>query len=394
MVLACLGPPTIIMTFLAFGFAPLSLQVRMALWVLVVVVFLLVAVSRGIPEAFALINLGTPNSLSVLWGVYGAVGLLLGGMLTAALQRLLGQPIGDRERLEEAAALPWCSRLILVLTAAVVEEIFFRGVVIGIGREQIGSLAALLLSIIAFVLAHIRWRVSHLPTVAMAGTALGALFLLSADLWACVLAHLIANAPILLRSEDRQATAERGQFDSSPRAPFVLAVTKPNGNCVDTLLASIADIPGVWVWIVEEGPSNERVRSRVARLGISERVQWLGWDSVDTGVLARCQAIVLLSRSKLANAVAHEALLAGKPILVVEGALADVTPDVDALSVPRHNAAALSHALRRVLENPDMAARLAAARRCPPTRPNPSAASRPPKPTSMQQWNNPLWPRN
>lgn len=363
MVLACFGPQTIVLTLTALGMAPLSLLVRGALWALMVVAVLLVTHGRGIADASAAINFDTLDALSFVWGVYGAVALLLGGILTASLQNLLGHPAGDRERSEEAAALPWHSRFFLVLTAAVVEETLFRGIAIGIGREHIGVLAALLLSIIAFVLAHLRWSVSHLPTVAMAGIVLGALFLFSGDLWSCILAHFIVDARSLLGPVDRQAPAERAQFGAPPPAQLVLAVTKANGTCVDALLASLAVIPGVRVWIVAERPCNERVKAEVARLGIDERVRWLEWDSASAGVLVLCEAVVLLSRCKLSDALAREAQLAGRPILVIEGALAGVAPDVDALSVPRHNAAALSQALRRVLENPELAERLVAARR-------------------------------
>lgn len=363
MVLACFGPPAIVVTFMALGIAPLSLLVRGAFWALMVVAVLLVLVGRGIAGAAAAMNLGAPDPLSILWGVCGAVALLLGGILTASLQNLLGHPAGDRERSEEAAALPWCSRFFLVLTAAVVEEVLFRGIAVGIGREHFGLLAALLLSIIAFVLVHFRWSVSHLPTVAMAGTVLGALFVFSGDLWACILAHFIVDARSLLGPVNTQAPAGRAQFDTAPPAHLVLAVTKVNGNYIDALLASLAGMPGVHVWIVAEGPCNERVKAKVARLGIAARVRWLAWDSVGAGVLARCEAVVLLSRCNLSDAVAREAQLASKAIVVIEGALADVAPDVDVLSVPRQNAAALSQALRRVLENPAMAERLVAARR-------------------------------
>ncbi len=363
MVLACFGPSVILITGAVLGGRPLSLHVRVALWVLAVVLVLLVAVGRGVSGALVAINLEAPDGFSILWGVYGALALLLGGILMASLQNLLGHPAGDRERFEEAAALPWRSRFFLVLTAAVVEETLFRGIVIGIGREHIGVVASLLLSITAFVFAHLRWRTSYLLTVAMGGTVLGALFIFSGDLWACILAHFIANARSLQGTANGQAPAERAQFDPPPPAHRVLAVTKLNRACVDTLLASLADMPGVSVWIVAEGPSNERAKAEVARLGLAARVQWLEWDSAGASVLARCEAVVLLSRCKLSDAVAREAQLAGRPILVIEGALAGVAPDVDALSVPRQNAAALGQALRRVLENPEMAERLVAARR-------------------------------
>lgn len=360
MLLAYFGPPVIILFGLVLRVPPLSLQVRGALLVLAVAVVLLVAVGRGIPDTLVAINLKAPNPMSVLWGIYGAVGLLLGGILTFGFQRLLGQRVGDRERFEEAAALPWRAQFFLVLSAAVAEETLFRGVAVGIARDHLGAFAAIVVSTAAFTLAHFRWSSSHLPTVAVSSAILGGLFVASGDLWACMLAHFIASARSLLGSEKGQTPAERAQFETP--AHLVLAVTQVNGNGIATLLACLAVMQGVHVWIVTERPCDERVKAEVARLGIAGRVRWLEWGSAAPGALAHCEAVVLLSRCKLSEAIAYEAQLAGRPILVIEGALADVAPDVDALSVPRHNAAALSQAIRRVLENPELAERLAAAR--------------------------------
>lgn len=203
LIFALLGPPLILLGGTACGVAALSLQTRGALWGLAGLVLLLVAGARGVPGAFAAIHLGPPSPISLLGGIYGALGVLLGGLVTARGQR-------SNEQVEEALALSWRRRFVIVITAAMVEEILYRGVGIGIGQELIGAPAAAALSVATFVLAHYRWRWSNFATVAMGGVVLSAVLLMTGDLWACILAHFVVNARSLFAQKQERSEPESG----------------------------------------------------------------------------------------------------------------------------------------------------------------------------------------
>lgn len=136
-----------------------------------------------------------PSARTLYWGLGGALAVFAASGLAIGLQRILRLPVGDRERFAEIATRPWPLRLFLVMTAAGVEELLYRGVGVGVGAALMGNIfLASALSLVAFTAAHMRWNWWHLPSVAAAGVTLTALFLLSGDVWACVLAHFVVDA--------------------------------------------------------------------------------------------------------------------------------------------------------------------------------------------------------
>ncbi len=84
----------------------------------------------------------------------------------------------------------------MVLRAAVVEEILFRGYLIEKVRQLTGSWAlAVIVSIAAFTYAHLAfWGAVHLIPVAMAGTVFALLYVWRRDLPSNMLAHFITDA--------------------------------------------------------------------------------------------------------------------------------------------------------------------------------------------------------
>ena len=49
------------------------------------------------------------------------------------------------------------------------------------------------ISLLAFTLAHYKWKASHLPAVFVAGTVLTLLFVLTQNLLACIFAHALVD---------------------------------------------------------------------------------------------------------------------------------------------------------------------------------------------------------
>lgn len=159
---------------------------------------------------------------------------------------------------------------------------------------------------------------------------------------------------------------DRAKFDTPKEAPLVLALSRLHvKKGIDTLLQALTEMPGVYAWIAGEGPLEAKLKAMSARLGLASRVRWLGWRTDRAALLAACDVVALPSRYEPFGNVTIEAWAAGKPLVAADaaGPAATITPDVDALMVPRDNPAALSQALRRVLENRELARRLVEAGR-------------------------------
>jgi hypothetical protein len=90
-------------------------------------------------------------------------------------------------------------RCLIVATAAVTEEFLFRGYAIGVGQHLPGGvLLASGLSIFIFVAAHWGWGLTHLPFVCLVAIIISALFIVTGNVWVCVFAHAVLDAPSFL----------------------------------------------------------------------------------------------------------------------------------------------------------------------------------------------------
>lgn len=140
----------------------------------------------------------------------------------------------------------------------------------------------------------------------------------------------------------------------------------------DVLIEAAAELPDEAVVLVGgSGPLLDRHRAHVARLGLSHKVHFLGALS-DNDLTAYHQAADVFCMPSLTRAEAFgvaqlEAMRAGRPVVcsAIEGSgVPWVTHHgITGLTVPPGSAAALRSALRNLLAEPALAARMGAAAR-------------------------------
>jgi len=134
--------------------------------------------------------------------VLGGVGLglllfVLFGVLNVAIQAI------GLELSQETAALfasqPWPVLLLVVLRAAVVEEVLYRGYCFERLFELTGSrLLAGLLPLIVFTLAHLGWGVGHLLFVFLVGGLFAIIYATKRNLALLFVAHFTVDALALM----------------------------------------------------------------------------------------------------------------------------------------------------------------------------------------------------
>jgi glycosyltransferase involved in cell wall biosynthesis len=141
---------------------------------------------------------------------------------------------------------------------------------------------------------------------------------------------------------------------------------------VDVLLDAIANLPDVEGLIVgghEAEPDLERARARAAGLGIRERVRFTGMVApTEVADLLRGADVLVLPNPPSAISTQFtsplklfEYMAAGRPIVASDlPAIREVLEDnVTALLVPGGDAAAIAAAVRRLIDDPALGARLA-----------------------------------
>lgn len=154
---------------------------------------------------------------------------------------------------------------------------------------------------------------------------------------------------------------DRASLATPDDAPVVLALARLHWKKgLDVLLQSLAQLPGVYGWIAGAGPLEGDLRALAESLGLNDRVRFLGWRNDRSALLAACDVVAFPSRYEPFGAVTIEAWAAQRPLVTADaaGPAATVTHEENALLTPRDDAAAFTAALKRVLEDGDLAAHL------------------------------------
>jgi glycosyltransferase involved in cell wall biosynthesis len=158
----------------------------------------------------------------------------------------------------------------------------------------------------------------------------------------------------------------RASLATPADAPLALALGRLHPNkAFDMLLAAMARLPRLHLWLAGEGEERELLQRQARSLGIAERVRFLGWRDDTAALLAAADLLVCPSRREPLGNVVIEAWAAGVPVVATssEGPRALIADDQTGLLVPIDDAGALARAIARIIDDPALRARLAEAGR-------------------------------
>jgi glycosyltransferase involved in cell wall biosynthesis len=157
--------------------------------------------------------------------------------------------------------------------------------------------------------------------------------------------------------------ADRAELGLPPDAHLVLAV----GRLVEQknhalAVRAIAEVPDAVLAIAGTGPLLGDLERQARETGVADRVLFLGLRPDARALMGAADVVVMPSRWEGLPLSALEALASGTPLVAtdVRGLRELVTDDQNALLVPEEPRA-LAVALRRVLDDPELASRLGAA---------------------------------
>jgi glycosyltransferase involved in cell wall biosynthesis len=158
----------------------------------------------------------------------------------------------------------------------------------------------------------------------------------------------------------RRSDLER-EWGLAPERPLLVSV----GRLVEAknhalAIRALASIPDAMLVIVGEGPLRRTLELAAARERVEDRVVFAGLRSDARELIGVADVLVVTSRAEGLSMAVLETLAAGRPLVAtaVRG-LRDLLSDgEDALLVPENDPSALARAVRRVLDDPKLAARL------------------------------------
>lgn len=148
----------------------------------------------------------------------------------------------------------------------------------------------------------------------------------------------------------------------TPEEAFVVLVLsrmhKVKG--IDTMIRALSLVPGPILWLAGEGPAREEYKALASRLGVADRVRFLGWRNDRKALIEASDIVALPSRYEPFGTVIAEAWAGNRPLLatLADGARQYVTDGVDGLTCPIDDAEALASGLRRLASEPELRVRL------------------------------------
>ena len=167
--------------------------------------------------------------------------------------------------------------------------------------------------------------------------------------------------------DETQAPAlPRAELATPEDAPLLLALGRLHTNkAFDVLLEALAELPGVWLWLIGEGPLRADLERRAAQLGVAERLRMPGWVADPAPYYAAADAVVMPSRHEPLGNVVIEAWAQRRPIVAASaaGPAGLIRDRATGLLVPVDDSRALAAALREVLSARELARELAEAGR-------------------------------
>ncbi len=158
----------------------------------------------------------------------------------------------------------------------------------------------------------------------------------------------------------------RAAHETPDDATLLLALGRLHENkAFDVLLDALAELPDAWLWIAGEGPLGGELMAQVARLGIAERVRFLGWRNDAAALLAAADVLVCPSRHEPLGNVVIEGWAHGVPVVAARsaGPAALIRDGETGLLASIDDAAALAGALARLHDDTGLRGALAAAGR-------------------------------
>jgi glycosyltransferase involved in cell wall biosynthesis len=128
----------------------------------------------------------------------------------------------------------------------------------------------------------------------------------------------------------------------------------------DVSLKALARLPDAYLWIAGAGPLDGALKALAARLGVADRVRFLGWRPDASALYRAADACLFPSRFEPLGNVVIQAWAHGLPIVAAasQGPAELITDEVDGLLVAVDDDEALARAARRLINETGLGARL------------------------------------
>ncbi len=193
--------------------------------------------------------------------------------------------------------------------------------------------------------------------------------------------HIICNTPDLVRhvqdsdwpANKVQLISNFGELEPRPALDRATLDTSAEDFVIyaagrfhpmkgfDTLLDALPRIPNALLWLAGSGELEADLRNQAKKLGIEDRVRFLGWRDEQASLYAACDVCVVPSRHEPLSNVIVEAWSQKTPVIAIasEGPSWLLEDKKSGILVPLEDPEKLADAINRMIKDPDLRAQYA-----------------------------------
>jgi glycosyltransferase involved in cell wall biosynthesis len=146
----------------------------------------------------------------------------------------------------------------------------------------------------------------------------------------------------------------RASLDTPENEPLLLALGRLHPNKgFDVLIAAMEKLPKFHLWLGGDGDERQKLELQAQKVGVSDRVHFIGWRSGIASLYATADIYVCSSRYEPLGNVVIEAWAAGTPVVAADsmGPHELIRDGETGLLVPVDNANELAKAIKRLWED-------------------------------------------
>ena len=152
-------------------------------------------------------------------------------------------------------------------------------------------------------------------------------------------------------TENVATPVSRATLNTPENAKVALCLSRLHtSKALDVAIKAIAPLPDMHLWLAGEGPEERELKQLTSKLGLENRVHFLGWRTDRAALLKAADMCLFISRYEPFGTVFVQAWSQQIPVIVSnsDGPAQFVRDDEDALMVPIDNVGALTHAMQRL----------------------------------------------
>lgn len=150
----------------------------------------------------------------------------------------------------------------------------------------------------------------------------------------------------------RLPPVDRKALNTPDEAPLLLCLGRLHPNKgFDTALDVLARVPKAYLWIAGDGKEENTLKDQALRLGVSDRVRFLGWRDDAPALLAAADIFLCSSRHEPLGNIVLEAWAQGVPVVSAasQGPSQLIVDGENGLLAPIDDADALADGVQKVI---------------------------------------------